>query len=244
MALNTVSLRSSLSGYLQLFANRRDVSTENLNRHNDMVRKVDAVVEEVATKQQAIVANRTLSDEGKATQLATLATATASKLGFLERVVSSLEDDRRQTEATLFTIKAPVRFGTDAQVQYANGLEIRREYKGLSQNKRDAAFVIATQGGGDADDAILWALQQAPVPMVTKEIMKRALDERARRLNPETWTRLQQVTMLHESLAGLRDSLVDWLNGLGGDPKKIFDELGGAEPTTPPIDVARRMVSA
>ena len=134
MALNTVSLRSSLSGYLQLFANRRDVSTENLNRHNDMVRKVDAVVEEVATKQQAIVANRTpqrrrQSDTARhAGHGHGVETGIPGTGGLQPRGTTGARRRRR-----LFTIKAPVEIRDRcAQVQYANGLEIRREYKGLS----------------------------------------------------------------------------------------------------------------
>jgi hypothetical protein len=253
MALNTVSLRNSLSGYLQLFANRRDVSTQNLNHHGDMVRKVDGVVEEVGTKEQNIINNRTLSDEGKATQVAALATATASKLKFLERVVFSLEDDRRQTEATLFVVKPPAHLGSDPLLQYLYGKEIRDRYQSLSPQERDVTFLKASEAELDPADAqaqvnreaVLWAFQQTPAgPMVSEDVMRRALDERAIRLNPETWLRLQQVRMLHESLNGLRETVAEWLKGLGADPKKVLEELGGAEPAVPPIDMARRMVAA
>jgi hypothetical protein len=44
MALNIISLRSSFSGYIQLMANRRDVVTESVNRHGEILRKVDSVV--------------------------------------------------------------------------------------------------------------------------------------------------------------------------------------------------------
>lgn len=172
MALNTLSLRSSLSGYLQLFNNRTDISTETLNTHNDLIRKVDGMVEAVQTKELGIVTSKVLSNEGKSQAVAELSTASAPKFGFLERVVRQLEEDLRATKERLYTMKPPARFGTDARVQYANGLEIRQDYKRLIQNERDAAFVLATQSG---DDAVIWAMLEAPVLMVTPEILDSAV---------------------------------------------------------------------
>lgn len=244
MALNTVSLKASLSGYLQLVANRTDATTDTLNQHADIVRKVNGVVEGVETKQDSITSSKVLSDEGKSQAVAELATATASKLGFVERVVRQLDDDLRATEATLFTIKAPATLGADPLLRFLFGKEIRDRYQGLTQNEKDSAFVQATQAGLDGD-LVLWAIQETPGgPAITKEILVNALEERARHQNPETFAQLAQVTLLHDSLSGLRDTVVDWLKGLGGDPKKIFDELGGPVPPEPSIDVARRMVNA
>lgn len=248
MPLNTSSVRSSLTGYVQIMATRRDVSSHTLNENNEAIRKTDAVVEGVAVKEQAILANRTLSNEGKATQVAALATETAQKLAFLERMVRQFADDIRATSGNLYTVKPPPAAGTDPLLQYLYGKEIRDRYQSLSPQERDLALFKASEADGstaDAQanrDAVLWAFQQTPGgPMITPDVMRRALEERAQRLNPQTYARLQDITHLHDSLSAMRDSLVNWLRGLGGDQKKIFDELGGPEPVSPPD---RRMAAA
>ena len=232
MALSTISLKAALGSYSQLINNGRDVTAESINRHGEMVRKVSAVVDEVAAKQDGILSSKTLSDQGKSQALAELSTATGSRLAFLERVVHELQNDKRATKEQLDTVKPPAHLASDPVLQYWQGREIRDRLQGLTQQEKDVIFLQAAEAELDPDDkqaqanqdAVLWALQVTPGgPMISPEIMRRALDERAKRTNPDTYARMQQVELLHESLNGLRDSVVGWLNGLGGDPKKVDD---------------------
>ena len=227
MALNTQSLRGCLDAFSQGFVKRPHASTENVNFHSEMIQKVAGVVEEAAIKEAATRANKGLSDEGKATTIATGATATAAKLAFLERVVSRVEGERATAHATLTTIKPPAKLGTDAMLQFLFGKEIRDQFAGLNQQGKDAALLTAMQAG---DDVTMWAMLEAPVPMISPDIKVRALEERGRRLHPQTYAEFQQSDLLHESLSGVRDALVGWLRGLGGNPAVISKEMGGPLP--------------
>jgi hypothetical protein len=251
MALITISLHNRLSAYLQLFSNRREVSTASLNHHSDMVRKVEGAVEAVGKQEQGILRDRSRSDEGKATALGTMATGAASTFAFLERVVTRHDEERSAAKATLFTVNPPAAAGTDISLQFHFGNEIRDALRGLDQQARDVAFLKASEVDLDDDpdavqahrDARLWAVLQTPGGHgVTPDIFRRAMDERWRRLRPAVFAEFQQATLLHDSLSALRDSLVGWLRGLGGDPVKIHAQLGGPEPTT--AQIATKMVAA
>lgn len=235
MALNTASLRSSLNSYLQSVVGRRELTADQINTGVEIIRKIDQVAEGVQAKQQSIQESKVFNDVGKSQASAELGTATISKMTPLARVVRSHEEDIHDTKHALYAVKVPETFGTDASVQYFYGKEIRDQYRGLNQNERDSAFAVAAQTD---TDAVLWALLQAPTPLVSAEIMERVLAERAERLNPETVARLKQVEILHEILSGLLDAVRMWLRGLGADPKVIFKELGGAAPTVSPIEQA------
>lgn len=253
MAINVESLRASLSAYLQLISNQRDATADTINQHGEMVRKVDAVLEEVQSKERGIVTSRALSDEGKRLDLAKLATSTAPRFAFLGKQLHHIEEHSREMKTTLFTINPPAHLGDDKVLKYLYGREIRDRFAGLTQQEKDVAFLQAAGGAAtDPDDvqaqanrdAVLWAIQETPGgPMLTAELVQRSLDERARRTNPETVARLHQVTLLHESLSGLRDSVANWLHGLGGDQQTIFKALGGEEPIAASTS-ARTMVHA
>ncbi len=92
---------------------------------------------------------------------------------------------------------------------------------------------------------VLWAMLNAPgFALATPDMQQRALDERGRRLHPALYATWHQSDLLADSLHNLRDTLVGWLRGLGGDPNKIYEALGGDAPPEPSIEKARRMVSA
>jgi hypothetical protein len=226
--MNTASLKSALGSYSQGFVKRPNASTENVNFHSEMIQKVAGVVEEAATKEAATRANKGLSDEGKATTIATGATATAAKLAFLERVVSRVEGERQTAKATLDLVKPPSTLGPDPLLRYLFAKEIRDRYTGLDQQKRDAAYL---QAAAEDHETVLWAIQETPAgPMITPEIRQRGLDERGQRVNPELYNSWRQSDLLHDSLNGLRNGLVNWLTELGGDPQAIYKEMGGPLP--------------
>jgi hypothetical protein len=242
-------MKASLSSYRDGLA---DAAPATRARGGEIIDRVDTVVKEVATKQDGITASNVLSDAGKSEADGALANATASKLSFVKKEVSGLESDLAATQAVLYDVKPPAKVGADPLLQFLYGKEIRDSYKGLTQNEVDAAFVAATQQDADEDsadqeeqavrDAIVWAMLQAPVPMVSETIRDRVLAERAQHQNPATWARLQQVDLLRENLSGLRETLVAWLTGLGGDPAVIFEALGGTPPAESNIESARKMV--
>jgi hypothetical protein len=233
MALNSVSMRGSLDAYLQVFANRADISTDTLSFHNSMIVKVVGAVEQVGTKEQAILADRTKSDEGKGSALAALATASASSFAFLERVVSRVEGERETAKLTLDRVTPPP--GLDKE----DAREIRDTYRGLAQPERDTVCLQAAEASIDQEDldaqaratAVLWSLLNAPgYTLITPDVQRRALEERGQQLHPATFAQFQQADMLYDSLAGLRDTLVGWLRGFGGNQQAIFDAMGGPLP--------------
>ena len=233
MSLNTASLRSSLSAYLQSLSMRRDLTADQINSGAELSARLTRRSKPSRPRRSSIAKSTVLSDAGKSAALAELSNATVPKFAWLERVVRGHEDDISGTKERLFTVKVPPRFGTEVSVQAAYGAEVRQDYRGLSKNERDAAFAIAAQSG---DDATLWSLLNAPVPLVTDAIMQRVLEERAERLNPDTTERLKQVEILHEIFGGLLDAVRIWLRGLGADPKVLYKELGGAEPVISPVE--------
>lgn len=252
MSLNSASLRASLHAYLQVVSTRQDLSTSGVNHAGDLIRKIDAAIEQVQSKEFSITASTVLSDTGKGAALGQLAEASVSRFAFVSRVIESQEGDIAGMKTALFTVKAPVSLGTDPIVQYLAGKEMRDRLHGLTQQERDMAFVQAADVSDDPDeqanrDAIVWAVQATPGgARVTPDILRRVLAERAERANPQTVKRLHEVEALHETLSGLRDAVVDWLRSLGGDQKKIYDELAGPEPTLPPMEreQARRQVQS
>ena len=161
-----------------------------------------------------------------------------------------LESDITNTKQKLYVVPAPALAGTDPLLQFLFGKELRDRFAGLSQQERDMAFVQAADVSEDPDeqknhDALLWAFQQTPGgPMITANILQRALEERAKRTQPAVVNRLHETELLHEVLSGVRDAVVSWLRGLGGDQVKIFAELGGEEPVMSAKDteLARRQV--
>jgi hypothetical protein len=125
------------------------------------------------------------------------------------------------------------------RVQSERDITVLKAAEGVAEDPDDVEQAAVEQANRDA---LLWAFQQTPGgPMITADAMRRALKSRAKRTNPQTFGRLEDITYLHESLAGIRDSLVNWLRALGGDPKIIFGELGGPEPVSTPD---KRMVAA
>ncbi len=63
--------------------------------------------------------------------------------------------------------------------------------------------------------------------MVSEEVKRRGLDERAKRLRPLEYEQYKQNTLLVEYMRSLRDHVSLWLRGLGVDSKAIHAVLGG-----------------
>lgn len=220
---------------------RRRLDTALLNQENEVRRKVQERVETFGVKEDKILADRSRSDEGKHTAIVALVNDSLESFGFLGRVVADLEGDAQQTRANIFGVRVPPSWGSDAVLQYWRGKEIRDEFRGLQQPQRDSRFLQAAEAD---HEATLWAVLNTPddQPLVREEVKSRALEERAKRQNPQAFHRLGQLTTSAEELGGLRDHVVQWLRGLGGNPKVIYAALGGEEPALSPIEVSRSQV--
>ena len=241
---------------------RVGLTTDNLNLHNKLTLKMKGVIKAYIEEERAVQANRALSDQGKAEQLTTAGTRALKAKEWLARVVSRLDDERRGLRTALYSIKTPIRFGTDARVQYDNGKELRERYTGLTRQARGVVFIqmseaVAVEDPDDAEsvavaaveqarrDEVLWAFQETPGPaMITKDIQDRALTERPKRIQPSQYAQLQQTDLMHEILGGVRDHVVLWLRGLGVDPKTIYATLGGPLPPASTTEADGRLVAA
>lgn len=228
---------------------RGKLATENLNLHNELLAKSRDRVEAFKKKKEPVLANRTFSDEGKATAIAQLAVGSLGDFKFLNVVATREADTADRLRKDLFTIKTPATLGADPLLQFLFGKEIRDRYTSLTQQEKDLAFVKASEAEGDDAqanrDAVLWAFQQTPGGhTITEDLMDRALEERARRVYPAVYAQLEQAEIMAEQVGGLRDHIVIWLRSLGADPKTIFDALGGPLPPEPTQQRSARMVAA
>lgn len=228
MPFTTSMLKSALPNYL--LSGKHTVDTPTLNQQALLLRKVTGVVEAVATSEAAIHANKTLSAEGKSRDVALLGTSVLPSLVFLERVLHHLKEDRREKRASVFTVKPPVDWGNDPMLNYLRGREVRDRFANLTQQEKDVAFLQAV----DTDQQeTVWAMLEAPAPMLTADIRIRGLEAHAMQLHPKEFADLKQADTLHENLDSLRNGLALWLRDLGVDQKKVHDSLGG-EPPSPP----------
>jgi hypothetical protein len=216
---------------------RGKLATDNLNLHSELIVKTKDRVTAFKNKKAPVLADRAKSDEGKATAIASLATASLGDYKFLNVVATREADTADRLRKDLFTIKAPATLGTDPLLQFLFGKEIRDRYQGLTQQEKDIAFLQMAEaegGGTEAQanrDTVLWAFQSAPGGhTVTPDLMTRVLDERARRLQPAVYAQLEQAEIMADQVGGLRDHVVLWLKGLGADSVKVHDQLGGPAP--------------
>jgi hypothetical protein len=249
---STVLLKASLDNYLELFLNpKRPVTTENINVHAGLIRHVGEVLDAVGVKEDGIDANPRLSQDGKVEAKAELAEKTIPQLAFLARVITQQEEVRHTEKQAMYRIPVPAAAGTDPSLQYQYGREIRDLRRDMDQQARDAQFLkdcewSAADEDEDPDvarahrDARLWAILQTPGgPQISPEVLRRGLEERGRRLHPETFITWQQASLLIDNLGGLRDAIVGWLRGLGANQQTVFGALAGPEPE--PILGAQRL---
>lgn len=257
MGNSITTLKASLANYLQSYLSpKRPVSTENLNLHSATLRHIEAELDAVAVLENAIEASKFSSEEGKVADRIKLAEESVIRFGFLEKVLREQEDIHRDAKRAMYKIEAPPAAGKDPLLQYLFGKEIRDglELRALAQNERDAKLLALCEwhpADKDQDldlaqanqDATLWAVLATPGgPMISGEILHRALQERGRRLHPDVFMAWQQSGLLIDNLGDLRNALVAWLRGRGADQQKVFNVLGGPKPE--PIIGAQRFPQA
>lgn len=243
MGNSITTLKASLANYIQSYLNpKRPVSTANLNLHAEMIRHVEAELDAVATEENAIEASKFSSEEGKVGDRAKLANESVIRFGFLEKTLRTQEEIHRDAKRAMYTIEAPPAAGKDELIRFLFAKEIRDRFRNLDQQARNTQFLNCCEWhpedkDEDRDlaqshkDATLWAVLATPGgPAITADVLRRALEERGRRLHPDVFMAWQQSGLLLENLGDLRNALVAWLRGRGADQQKVFNVLGGPEP--------------
>lgn len=201
----------------------RDMSTDTLNRRNELWVKLLDRLEQFQAKEKGILANRMLTDEGKRQQLTTAADELLTDLRWLGRVIEALEGEQTQREVILFTVE-PIVTVKDELLRYHRLRELRDRMAGLTQAERDRAYLAASER---SDSETLLAMQEAPgEKWVSPEIQDRADRERAKRTKPDLFDTYTQNGVLHEHLHSMADHIAMMLRGYGTPPEKVSSTLG------------------
>lgn len=198
---------------------KRDMTVDTHNQLTEVRVKVRSNMERLKTKRQAIQDNRSLSIEGQRAAIATLANDAIGDYVSVGRIVERLETELADT--TLFSVKPRI---TDAVVRQMRNAEQRNDVRGLSQNERDVEFLGAAE---QDNDELLDAMLDAPGrPMVSPDMKRRALDARARRLNPKGYAQWEQTVLLRDHVKALLEHVALALVSMGADATKVAKELG------------------
>lgn len=190
---------------------RKDVTDVRVKTQRNLVRLKD--------KRQAIQDNRSLSPQGQRDNIATLAN---DAIGDYVSVGKQVERwDTELTDTSLFSVKSPI---TDPVVRQLRDQEIRDGLRGLDENERNAQFIVAAERD---HDEVLDAMLTSPTgPLVSADVKRRALDARARRLNPKGYANWEQTTLLRDEVKALLEHVALCLVSMGADAEKVGKELG------------------
>ncbi|MBS0165514.1 MAG: hypothetical protein JSR29_05515 [Nitrospira sp.] len=217
MSMNLDSLRARLLHELQKSLNR-EMTADTVNQRNEQLTKGLATVERLIPKRDAILNDRSLSDDGKRDKIAALATESMSEFAHLERVVDRLEKDIDGTP--IFSVKALA----DLVLRQLRNQEIRDGLRGLSQNERDTQFLRAAELN---QEETLDAMLDSPGgPLVSPDMKRRALDARAQRLHPQAYAQYQQNLLLRDAVKAVLEHVCLCLVSMGVDPRAVAKTLG------------------
>lgn len=188
------------------------VRSETYNTVNQWILKLLEKLRAHEKTENQILANKSLSPQGKTDKLRELATnETLPALKWLVNVLDELtkKDARFRQEFFVVDLNVP-----DAMLRFWILHEIRqREFEGMDQGARDSRFVEAALKN---DVPILAAmLDYQGAPLVTQEVQERGLLSRAETTQPERYQAYQQNTLLIEWAEMARDWVARWLLELG-----------------------------
>ena len=220
MATNVATLISRINSELTQ-PSPREMSTDLFNRRNELWVKLLTRLEQFQAKEKHVLANRTLSDEGKRQQQAKLAEELLSDLAWFGRVLSALEKEQAQRETVLFAIDSPVK---DELLRYHRSRELRDRMAGLNQAQRDQAYLVASQR--DQSEVLLALLNAPGGSWVTPDIQHRADVERAKQAKPDLFETYTQNSILREHLHSMAEHLALWLRSYGTSPETVSTGLG------------------
>ncbi len=218
MSMNLESLKARIHNDLQQTPNR-EMTADTHNALNEQRLKVMGTIENKIPKRDAIVRDRSLSDDGQRTKIAALATDSMPEFAHLERVVDRL--DKAIAETPIFSVLSPIKDLVRRELR--NG-EIRDTVRGLDENERGTQFLIASQLD---HDEVLDAMLDAPGgPLVSAEMKQRALNARAQRKHPVAYAQHQQNLLLRDAVKALLEHVALCLAAMGVDPRAIAKTLG------------------
>jgi hypothetical protein len=201
----------------------KSVSTPTLNRKNELTVKLLAVLEQHAAGENKIFSNESLSSQGKQAALAKLGTTeTAPALKWLRNVLKEMQEKDQRYRTQFFTITSGIEDAVERMLMFTY-LWSRLDH--LDQGERVTQFVQASE---QDKVVVLSAMLENPLgPMVTVDVKRRILTERATRLTPRDYENFEQNAILLEYFVMARDWVGRWLFGeVGVEIKVIRDALG------------------
>ena len=209
----------------ELVRAQKRTTTETLNRKNELLQKLLAVLESHESAENKINANESLTQQGKQAALAKLGTTeTAPALKWLGRVVLDLEKTDQNYRQRFFTINSGIE---DVAVRMPTYVYLWGKFDVLDQSARITRFSLAAEHD---EIKVLGAMLEHPEgPQVTVDVKERALIERAKRLTPQQVEAFEQNGILLEYFVMVRAWIGRWLFGeVGAEIPVLRDALGDA----------------
>lgn len=198
---------------------RPEWTEDTRDQVNRIRTKTQSSMVRLKDKRQAIQDNRSLSPKGQSDDIAKLANESVGDYTSMGKQVERWSDEIADTP--LFSVTSPI---TDPIVRQLRGQEIRDGLRGLDENENNARFLVAAE---QDHDEVLDAMLTSPTgPLVSADVKRRALDARARRLNPKGYAQWEQTTLLRDEVKALLEHVALCLVSMGADPEKVAKELG------------------
>jgi hypothetical protein len=197
--------------------------TQILNRKNELILKLLAVLEQHAAGEAKIFGNESLSGPGKQKALRTLGTnGTVLALKWLRNVIKDMQEADRGYRARFFTIDSGIK---DPAVRMPTFTYLWSKLDTLAQKDLITQFLQAAQRD---NEVVMAAMLEHPLgAMVNEKVKSQALTERAKRLTPQQYEAFEDNAILLEYLVMVRDWIARWLFGeVGVEIQPIRDALG------------------
>lgn len=203
---------------------KQTVKSEILNRKNELILKLLAVLEQHAADEAKIFSNESLSGQGKQQALRRLGNETAPRLKWIGNVIRDMEAVDQRFKTRFFTINSGIE---DPAVRMPTFTYLWSKLDTLDPNERITRFSQAAEGN---EVLVLAGMLANPLgAMVTEEVKERALIERAKRLTPREYENFEQNQLLLEYMTMVRDWVGRWLFGeVGVEIQPIREALGDA----------------
>lgn len=222
MGTSVMTIINGLNGEL-VRTLKQTVSTETLNRKNELTTKLLEVLEQHAAGEHKIFSNESLTGQGEKQALSTLGTEeTVPKLKWMQRVVTDLEGVEQGYRMQFFTITSGIKDPAERMPIFTflwTKLDV------LVPSERIKQFAQAAESD---ELVILAAMLENPLgSMVNEEVQERVLTERAKRRFPQPYENFEQNALLLEFMTMARDWVGRWLFGeVGVEIQAIRDALG------------------
>jgi hypothetical protein len=220
--INTASFLSILTGF-RTQPHARGYDADGEERSQAVFKSIDERVRKVASKEDAILKDRSRSQEGQQQLLAALGNESAPDFAGPSRVIRDIDEADARLVTLLFAAIRKRPAGLDPSEAYGREKEIRQA---VGKSEATVTFLHALEGG-DLETAR--ALLDVPgASWLADDIIQRGQNEYARRTNPAAFEKHQAIAVLREHLVSLREMIRQWLiGGLGADPAVVEKALKG-----------------